>query len=263
MRRTIISVVAAVLLASVGTLVLLGYVRGAEARALAGLETIEVLVLSEDVERGTPAEELTRAVITERIPAKVRANGSVTTLADLAGRVAAVDLLAGEQIVASRFATPAQLEDERAVEIPVGLQEITISVSPQRALGGNIAPGDIVGLYASFNLDVELDGDLSGAQQEQIQRRLDETSKVILHRLLVTNVQLEQLPRAPADDGTESGGVNLAPTGNLLITFAVDVPKAERIVFASEYGAIWLSAQDEDTVEDGSLIRTMRNIYDD
>jgi len=76
-------------------------------------------------------------------------------------------------------------------------------------------------------------------------------------------VQFEQLSQAPSENDGEASRPSLAPTGNLLITLAVDVPQAERIVFASEYGTIWLTAQDGETNESGSRIRTLRNIYDE
>jgi pilus assembly protein CpaB len=264
MNRTIIGGVAAVVLAAVGTTFLVGFVRGAEDRALAGQETAEVLVVSQDVASGTAAEDLSASVTTERIPAKVRPAGSVASLDDLEGQVASVDLVVGEQLVAGRFSTPADVEAASRIEVPEGLQEVTISLAPQRALGGQISPGDVVGLFASFNLDDEREEDeIASEASEDLRQELSQTAKIILHKLLVTNVQVETLPQTPGEEEGEQSGPDLAPTGNLLLTLAVDVPQAERIVFSAEYGLIWLSAQDENTIEDGSRVRTPRNIYDD
>jgi pilus assembly protein CpaB len=264
MKRTIIGVLSAVLLAAIGTTFLVGYVRGAEDRALAGQETAEVLVVSQDVARGTAAEDLSASVTTEQIPAKVRPVGGVASLDDLQGQVAAVDLVVGEQLVAGRFATPADVQAASRIEVPEGLQEVTISLAPQRALGGQIAPGDMVGLFASFDLDDEREEDeIASEASEDLRQELSQTAKIILNKLLVTNVQVETLPQTPGEEETERSGPDLAPTGNLLVTLAVDVPQAERIVFSTEYGLIWLSAQNENTVEDGSRVRTPRNIYDD
>jgi pilus assembly protein CpaB len=265
MMRRVLGIVAAVLLAAVGTAFLVIYVRGAEDRALAGQETVEVLVVRETVARSTKAEDLPALVATERIPAKVRADGSITDLDQLDGQVAAVDLLPGEQLVRSRFATPAQLTEASEVEVPEGLQEVTISLEPQRAVGGQVAPGDLIGFFASFNLnDKRSEEQIASEEFEAYRQELAETTKIILHKLLVTNVQVEQLPQSSAEeDGSERTGPDLAPTGNLLLTLAVDVEQAERIVFAAEHGTIWLSAQDEDTTEEGSTLRTPRNIYDD
>jgi pilus assembly protein CpaB len=247
MQRRVIGVVAAVLLAAVGTLALVGYVRGAEARSLAGEETVEVLVVKDQIDRNTPTEELADLVATERVPAKVRAANGVASLDDLDGQVAAVDLMPGEQLVTTRFATPAQLAEQSGVDVPDGLQEVTVSLEPQRAVGGQIGPGDLVGLLASFVWDDDPKN----------------TTKMNHQQVLVTNVQVEQLPATPADGETEENTPDVAPTGNLLVTLAVDVEQAERIVFVAEHGTLWLTAQDEDTDQGGSTVREPGNIYGD
>lgn len=264
MKRAIIGVVAAVLLAAVGTTALVAFVRGAEDRALAGQETVEVLVVSDHVARGTPAEELATRVVSERIPAKVRPAGTVVTLDDLEGKVATVDLVAGEQLLAARFAEPTALADGQAIPAPEGLQEVTISLDPQRAVGGRLAPGDTVGLIASFNLsDQRTDEEIANEEQEHLRQELSQTTKMLLQKLLVTAVHVEQLPPTPDEAEGAPSGPALAPTGNLLITLAVDVPQAERVVFAAEHGTVWLTAEDVEADETGSRLRTPRIIYDD
>lgn len=247
MGKRIIGAVAAVLLAAVGTVALVSYVQGAESRALAGEQTVEVLVLREAVPRDTPAQDLGALVSTERVPAKVRADDGVASLDDLEGMVTAVDLVPGEQVVRTRFATPAQLVEDSGVEVPEGLQEVTIALEPQRAVGGQIGPNDAVGLLASFAPDVQ-----------------PYNTKLVIDQLLVTNVQVEQLPQTevPGADGEAAeSSPDLAPTGNLLVTLAVDVDQVERIVFAAEHGTIWLTAQNDETSQDGSAVRDAENIY--
>ncbi|MFA9445200.1 Flp pilus assembly protein CpaB [Egicoccus sp. AB-alg6-2] len=262
--RKVLGVLGAFLLALVGTGLLVAYVRGAEDRALAGEEVVEVLVVNQDVPRGTQAAELASYVTTERVPVKVRAFGSVDDLEDLEGQIAAVDLLAGEQLVRPRFVTPEELVEEAAIEIPEGLQEVTLSLAPQRALGGKVKPGDTVGLFASFSLDDEReDEEIAEEEREAYRERLSDTAKMILHKLLVTNVQWEQVPQTPAEGEATGNTIELAPTGNLLVTFAVNVDQAERMVFTAEHGLVWLSAEPETASEEGSLLRTPRNIYDD
>ncbi len=49
MRRRLLAALAALLLAATGAVVLLAYVRGADARALAGVQTVDVLVIDQPV----------------------------------------------------------------------------------------------------------------------------------------------------------------------------------------------------------------------
>ena len=58
------------------------------------------------IPEGTSGDELADLVRTETVPAKAAVAGRVTDLAALAGRVATVDLLPGEQLLAGRFAQP-------------------------------------------------------------------------------------------------------------------------------------------------------------
>src|SRR4051794_15211966 len=109
MRRRILAALAALLLLVVGTAVLVAYVGGADDRALAGVQTVEVLVADELIPEGTPAADLDALVRTETVPVKAAVEGRVTTLSSLAGRVATVDIVAGEQLLGARFARPDDL----------------------------------------------------------------------------------------------------------------------------------------------------------
>ena len=75
MRRRLIAALAALVLAATGAVVLLAYVRGADARALAGVQTVDVLVVDRPVAEGTPGEDLAELVRTERLPAKAAVPG--------------------------------------------------------------------------------------------------------------------------------------------------------------------------------------------
>lgn len=267
MNKRVIGMVVSVALAAIGTFSLLTYVRGADERALAGEATVEVLVVDTPVAKGTPISEVAKAVTTEWVPVKVRAEGSVSTLANLSGTVAAVDLVPGEQVVSARFVSPVDLASETVVEIPDGLLEVTIALDPQRAVGGQPVPGDLVAVVASFN-DVAAEpvdespspGSFGTEEGEEVVATLAATH-IILHKVLIANVQAnEQIQRATEADATEAGFA-AAPTGSLLVTFAVSAPDVEKLVFAAEHGRIWLAREPVDAPEDGTSVQTNLVIY--
>ncbi len=277
MRRAM-GIIAAVAVAALGTLLLVGYVRGAEDRALAGEELAEVLVVDLPIAQGTPASTLTRFVRLEQVPMKVWAEGGIADLATLADLVAATDLLPGEQLVAARFVTAESLEKHARIEIPTDALEVTISISPERALGGQLVPGDVVAVIASFDpfdLNTFEPSDLGpgeiidpneiflGASSDNdpgSSVRSPTSTGLILHRVLVTAVQLEQLPRLAGDDLPDDTP-ELAPTGNLLITLAAQVDAVERIVFVAEHGFIWLASEGTDVVDSPTPIQTRGTVY--
>jgi pilus assembly protein CpaB len=229
-RRRILAAFAAILLLAVGSLVLLAYVRGADERALAGVQTVEVLVVDEGIPAGTAGDQLTGLVRTELVPAKVALDSRVTDLADLSGQVASVDLLAGEQLLASRFVRPDDVQVAGTVAVPAGLQEVSVLLEPQRVVGARLAAGDTVGVYLSQVLP-------DGTGQ----------TAAVLHQVLVTQVQ--GAPTAPdpdteADPETASASSG-APVTSLMVTLAVTAKDAETVVFGAEHGTLWLSLETE------------------
>lgn len=276
MRRTI-GIIAALAIAGLGTLLLVGYVRAAEDRALEGEELVEVLVIDTAVVKGTPAALLEHSVRLERVPSKIGAEGSVSDLSLLGDFVASTDLLPGEQVTAQRFVAAESLLVRAAIEPPPGTIAVTVSISPDRALGGQIVPGDIVAVIASFDpFDLntvepsELDpeevinpdeifiGTSDGEGGTSV--KTPHSTHIILYKVVVTNVQVEQLPRVDDQTAPEDSPA-LAPTGNLLVTLAATPEDIERIIFTAEHGYMWLGVVAEDTPEPTTPVRTRENIY--
>jgi pilus assembly protein CpaB len=260
--KRIIAIVAAVTLAAFGTVVLVLYVQSAEDRALAGEETVEVLVVAEDVPRGTPAEGLAGRTRLERIPVKVQATGSVDSLDALGGRVTSAPLVAGEQVISGRFVDPSALS---AVDVPEGLLQVTVSLPADRVVGGMLNPGDTVAVFSSFT---GVESEVSGTDDEDddTRTRKDETTHLTLHKVLVTNVQgnrgSQSGPGSPgASDDEAEEDQHPVPSGNLLVTLAIDAPSAERVVFTAEHGSVWLALEPDDAPEDGTRIQTKETIY--
>ncbi|RFU19041.1 Flp pilus assembly protein CpaB [Geodermatophilus marinus] len=249
MRRRLLAATAALVLVAAGTVVLLAYVRGADARALAGVRTVEVLVVDRPVPAGTPAEELAGLVRTDPLPAKAAVEGRVADLDDVAGQVTTVDLQPGEQLLAGRFAAPGDLQAPGTVPVPEGLSEVSLLLEPQRAVGGRVAAGDTIGVYLSMTLENE------GGKRIAV-------THATLHDVLVTQVQ--GAPVAPAEGEAEtasSGGS--APSESLLVTVAVPARDAEVVVFGMEHGTVWLALEPEGADSSGTKVVTQGNVYGD
>jgi pilus assembly protein CpaB len=239
----LLAATAALVLALAGGVVLVAYVRGADARAAEGLQTVQVLVVKQLVPEGTPAEQLADSVGTELVPAKAAVPGRVTDLAELAGKVATVDLQPGEQLLAGRFAAPRDLRAAGTVAVPDGDQEVSVLLEPQRAVGGRLAAGDAVGVYLSMTLQ---DGTA--------------TTHGVLHGVLVTQVQ--GAPAAPSGDTAETASAgSAAPSASLLVTLAVSARDAEAVVFGAEHGSLWLSLEPEGADTGGTQVLTQGNAY--
>ena len=243
MKTRIIGGILAVVLAVAGALVIMAYVRGADQRALAGARTVDVLVVSELIVAGTAAAEVEGLVDTTAMPASAVVVGGVQTLDQIVGLVATVDLQPGEQLLASRFAAVVDVAVENVVEVPTGMQEVSISVDAPRSVGASITPGSTVGVFAS---------NPAGADGPY--------THLLLHKVLVTRVQGLAAAPEPAT-AEEAAAATLPIPAPVLVTFAVSAADAERIVFAAEYGTIWLSDEPATAVESGAAGQTWGSVY--
>lgn len=272
----------AIVLAAVGAILLITYVQGAEERALEGQTMVEILVVTDPIPKGTTAEEITDLVDLRELQQDSVADGAVSDLDDLDGLIAAVDLVPGEQVLLSRFETPAEATVATRIDVPAELLQVTVSVEPDRAVGGRLVPGDLVAVVASFepfalgavepgdpeSLEDALDSiivlpgepDAQDPTNTNFALKTPNSTKIIIHKVLVTAVQVEEAPRETTDGVAST--VEFAPTGNLLITIAAGAEDIEKIVFTIEHGSIWFALEDPQAPLIETDIRTRGNIYE-
>ncbi|MEC5180050.1 Flp pilus assembly protein CpaB [Arthrobacter sp. CG_A4] len=237
MNSRAIAAVTAVVLAVAGSILLVSYTNGAEQRAFAGVQTSEVLIVSAAVPAGTPADVVLQSATRQAVPAKALPADAVSDPAAINGLVTTVDLVPGEQLLRTRFRDPATMQDPGTTAVPAGMQEVSILLAPQRAVGGLLKAGDTVGVFISLKTEV---------------------TRLTLHKVLVTAVQGAP---APAAEDSTSGASPGAASENLLVTLALTAANAEKVVYGQEFGTIWLSDEPSTAVEDGTRELTRDGIY--
>ncbi|MGH9049645.1 MAG: Flp pilus assembly protein CpaB [Acidimicrobiia bacterium] len=250
MKRRLFGIIGALVLALVGTLVLVSYVNGAEDRALEGEKTVKVLVAAEPIAAGTPAAELEGKVTFERVPQKVKAEGAVTSINQLGKRVTDTDLMPREQIIDDRFVSPSEAETT-ASQGGNGMLETTISLEPQRAVGGRIQTGDTVAVVSSFDPFETPEGSTPSQ------------THILAHKVRVTRVQVDADGAAETDSEDDEDGneAQPAPEGQLLVSLELSAADVERVVFTAEFGHVWLAAEPENADESGTKIVVLDNVF--
>jgi pilus assembly protein CpaB len=226
MRRWMTPAIA-IVVALLGTVVLAAYVQTAEERALAGEQLVTVLVTTEDVPRGTAAAELAPRVRIEQVPRKLAPSGAVHRIEALEDRVTSVDLVTGEALVEQRFAAPGV----SGVPAAAGMLEITLALDAARALGGTAAPGDVVGVLASFPESA------SGPARTEL----------VLDDVMVTRVQVQHTTAVAGafdEDGADPPRATVPdPSRPVMMTLAVPPDAATVLVHAAEHGDVWLAGR--------------------
>ncbi|WP_458111589.1 Flp pilus assembly protein CpaB [Arthrobacter sp. R1-13] len=256
MKSRLLAGVAAVVLAIVGAVLMFSYAQGADQRAVQNLEPVDVLVVKQAIPAGTPVEAIKASVAVEQLPGASVTESSLKTLDGVTGKVAAVDLVPGEQLVAERLVAPEELKTFGSVEVPAGLQEVSFQLEPQRVVGGRLTPGDHVGVFISMK-----EGGLEAKSDK-------ETTQLAIHKALVTAVQrapeaaaaAQPEPAASAEPTTDPRDSTL-PTGSLMLTVAVNDVDAAKIIFAAEYATIWLTREPLDAQDNGPRIMQRPEVY--
>lgn len=274
MKRKLVGILVALVLALVGTVSLVGYVEKAKNDAIEDDAQVTVLVVQRDIPAGATLAIIGNAVVPTEVPKRLVSPDALTSLDNVDPTlVAGVDLKAGEQLLASRLVNA---DDLVRVEVPEGLQEITLALDPERAVGGALAPGELVGILLSFDSEdpeaagvtTTTDG-TEGIEAAAIPR-LPKTTYLTLNQILVTAVQYSftDTQRTAQPPTTDENGdivpgttVATAPASVLLVTLAVTTPQAEQITFAAEFGLIWLTRQNADTDLTGGSILTLDKVY--
>jgi pilus assembly protein CpaB len=265
MNRRLIGIAGAIVLAALGTVALVTYVQSAHDEAAAQEAMVDVWIVKSTIEQGTPAEDIEQSVQRTQAPGRLVADDAVTGLDTLTGLVADAEMLPGEQLVRTRFVTPTEA---RTGDLPPGMLEVTVELEPERALGGQLRAGDTVAVLLSFEpFDYEgvvVDG---SGNPTKLTGKTPNTTHIEVHKVLVTAVQIVEnatgVPTVPGDDEDEPDeGVVSAPSDNLFVTLALDARALEQVVFAAEFGTVWLANEPLDASEAGTRIVDRGNVYD-
>jgi len=245
--RRLVTAVLAVVLAALGATLITHYVRGADERALNGLSTVNVLVVTKAVPQGTPAGSLDASVTTKALPKLAVAPGTLASLQDVAAKVTASPLQPGEQLLESKFVDPVSLQEKSdEVVLPAGLQEVTVSLERQRMLGSVLTPGSRVGVFVSLPKD----GDTPAR------------TKLAVPQVLVLAVGEPSTEASPVPDGDSADEPAPAPAESLTVRLALDTDDAEKVVFGAEHGRLWLSRQPDDVPTSDPDVMTAEKVYE-
>lgn len=238
MNSRVLASIAAVVLAVAGSILLISYTNGAEQRALAGVQTAEVLIITAAIPAGSPADVVLKSATRQAVPAKAVPADAVSDPAAISGLVTTVDLVPGEQLLSTRFRDPATTQDPANITVPAGMQEVSILLEPQRALGGRLKAGDTVGVFVSVKAPAEV-------------------THLTLHRVVVTAVQGTPAQSESANSDANAG----AATKSILITLALSAADGEKVVFGQEFGTIWLSNEPSTAGVTGARELSREGIY--
>jgi pilus assembly protein CpaB len=215
-RRTLILIVG-VVIAALAAVATWRYLDTADERAYGDAKLVKVFRVAKDIPKGTAGETALAEELVESasIPQEFRPGTALTSSSvnSIRGKVALVNLSAGQVVVDGMFVDPRVATVSFAERIPAGQVAITISVGNVQGVAGLLVPGDKVNIM------------VVGGEA----------------RFLYQNVNILAIGSTAAPEAGETQAVRNPGSG--LLTLAVPAEAAERIALAAggAAGTIYLT----------------------
>jgi pilus assembly protein CpaB len=215
MQNRLLAIMIAIVLAVVSAMALVVYANSADRRAISEQSPVQVYVASQRIEQGETVEQASGKIRVASFPRNAVVAGAVRSLSQISDRVAAVDILPGEQLLDGRWVSREQVEGENLLNLLPGYQAVSIQVDATRQVSGFITPGNKVNIYAT----------LAGVGGSKFTR------------LLLANIRVLAVGAAAQGSKPKTGTRQNLST----VTLEVKDGQVEKVVFATEGGSLYLS----------------------
>lgn len=262
MKRRVLTVALAVLLAVLGTAGVLAYVRQADQRALAGQKAVTVLVAHDLIPSGTTAGAALQdgLLSSQRLPvASVPSDAVRSITPDLSALVVSADVQPGQLMLRPTLVTAAQVTGGLA--IPSGMVAVTVQLCMPEAVAGNVHAGSQVAVFdtsaASGTLTAQPNCDLPHEQQASGAAH----TRLELPRVLVLSVGAAGATgQTSSQTSSQSSSASSSTSSAVLVTLAVSQADAERLIQLTQTGLPYLAllTNSSQTRVDTTLVPSQR-----
>jgi pilus assembly protein CpaB len=222
MARRSALLIAAVLIAALGTAMIVLYVNGIDDRATEGQELVEVLTATSTIEAGETvraAQEAGKFEATEVRQVDL-VDGALDTTEAITDLVAIGTVYPGEQIISARFGT---LGDVDSLVIPDDKMAMSVELTDFERVAGFVNPGSEVAIFGTAIAPVRR---LPDGTEEP----LSAVARIILARVPVIGVGTTSVGARTVT--TEEGAQVTEEVPRTILTVAVTQEEAEKLVLA-------------------------------
>jgi Flp pilus assembly protein CpaB len=210
-------------------------------------DTVPVLVAKKAIPVGAVGSDIGDLVEVRQVPAVTRSSDALVSLGELADRTTTVAVGPEQQLRSAFFRQRTQRGD--AIKVPEGKQAVSVSIPFVNAGGGYIGAGDHVNVYALVGRQngnvVPLCGEDKGLCPGGGANGPQAISQLVMSNVEVLDISREIAPTTVTPVEAETGGVTR--TGgdqrdvNVLMLMALDASQAERAIFFSGYGNLYVT----------------------
>lgn len=235
-RRSVLLIVA-VLIALVGTALIVVYVQGIDARATEGQELVEVLVATDTIDVGETVAAAQEGGKFEQ--KEVRrddlVDGALSSTGSINDLVATGTIYPGEQLIAKKFGT---LGDADTLVIPDDKMALSVELTDWERVAGFVNPGNEVAIFATAKAPVRIT-----PTGEEV--KLGDWTRIVLPRVPVVGVGTTSVTSRTTK--TDEGEQVTEEVPRTILTIAVTQEEAEKLIHADRTTEITFALLTEDT----------------
>jgi len=241
MKRTIVATIVAVVLALVGGVAVLLYAAGADARAVAGREPVEVLVAAKRVPAGTTGKAMLEDGYLERVvmPAgSVPADAVSAIDAGLEALVVTSELQARQLVLRGAFGEAAV--STGGLALPDGKVAVTVQIGDAERVAGHVEAGAEVAVFDTFTV-AEGKGRVPSGDGLATDHNFTQATRLLLPRVQVLAIGERVAVEDDAKKKDESTSDSKTQSQKVLVTLAVSQAEAEKLVLAATTGSLYFA----------------------
>jgi pilus assembly protein CpaB len=230
--------IAAVAIGLLAAFALINYVSGIEDTANEGAERVPVLVVREDIPKGTSGTAVIEQsfIAEDKIARNFLPATAITDIDQIVGKVAFNDFASNQILVEGMFVDPAISRVGYGELLEGSNVAISISVDQVAGVGGLLVPGDEVNVFAS---DAAAASDDGGSEDGG--SLLDPSARLVYHEARILAIGSDTAPQpGEAPPGEEEAAAAPTPS-NGLITLDLPVEAAQLIATLSDNGKVILA----------------------
>ena len=246
--KRVLPIVLAVVLAVIAAGIVFFYTRGAEQRVLDEQQPVSVLVTTGTIPAGMPLGDAVSGGLVEstQVPSTMAPTGAISAVTPENTALLALNTInPGQILLTSNFV--AELPQAQSVPVPDGMIAISLTFGDPQRVGNFVRPGSDVVVFDTYAGATGDGGSTAGGS---------------VTRVLLPKVTVIAVGDSTATGATNPDGSAAAQAPSALLTVAVDQADAEKLIYASQSGSLYLGLLGEGAQIQKSGGTTDGNLFD-
>jgi pilus assembly protein CpaB len=239
MKKRLLTIVLALVLAGIGTSGVLAYAKQADARAITGMKAVSVLVAQKLIPSGTSAGAALRGgmLAAEKLPASSVPPSAVRSVGPaLSSLVTSAAVQSGQLLLRAILVKAGTKTVPGSVTLPPGMIEVTVHLCVPEAVSGDLQAGSQVAVFDTVVLGgggVSAGAACDGQHAQQ--------AGTVQTRVVLPRVQVMSVGTAPVSGQPAAAAQSVSAGSGMLVTLAVSQAQAERLIQVSVTGLPYLA----------------------